>query len=324
MPDARMSAMNKALGNFRAALVAGWLALGAAGIVYARLKDIPAWAAIPILAAFLLEYSFYLAAGFEAARERLARPWLLGASMLLPYLVYSLGTGQFHWSGAAQLAALAVALAWWFPLLPASAATDLAYLGLLAAVILRRFFDPIYPPPVLRLDVEVLGHLALIHVAAIALLAQRRAEGTGFGFLPTRTDWKVGMLHFLYFVPIGFPLALALKALRFAPGDPAWKLALTFAGILWVVALSEEFLFRGLLQQWLERWTSSGALALAISSVLFGAAHLGFRGFPNWRFAIVAAVAGWFYGRAYRCAGSIRASMVTHTLVVTTWRALFA
>jgi hypothetical protein len=38
----------------------------------------------------------------------------------------------------------------------------------------------------------------------------------------------------------------------------------------------------------------------------------------------VAAVLGWFCGRARNQAGSIRASMVTHALVATAWRAFFA
>src|SRR5215468_2567311 len=93
--DARMRQMQKSLGGFRAALLIGWLALGAAGLIYAGAKGIPAWAALPVLAAFLIEYLFYLVPGFESAREWLAsevnEPHLglmLGATALVPYLVY--------------------------------------------------------------------------------------------------------------------------------------------------------------------------------------------------------------------------------------------
>jgi len=51
--------------------------------------------------------------------------------------------------------------------------------------------------------------------------------------------------------------------------------------------------------------------------------NLWYRPFPNWRIAILAAVAGVFYGLAYRQARSIRASMVTHALTVTAWRLFF-
>jgi membrane protease YdiL (CAAX protease family) len=57
--------------------------------------------------------------------------------------------------------------------------------------------------------------------------------------------------------------------------------------------------------------------------VLFGLAHLGFRQFPNWRFAVVAGVAGVFYGLAYRRGGGIRSAMVAHAFTVTAWKTLF-
>lgn len=322
-----MSAMNNRLGGFRATLLIGWIVLGAAGLLYARSKGIPAWAAAPILAAFLIEYSFYLVPGFEQVRERLKRPglpWLLACSAVLPYLVFALGTGQFQWDAAGKLAALALVVSFWYVVLPPVPLADIGLLALLAWVLLRKFFDPIYPMPIPKLDVDILGHLALIHVSAMALLIVRRVEGTGFGFLPRREDWAIGVRHYLYFLPVGLPLAWALGVFRFGGNTPAWKLAVTFIGILWVVALSEEFFFRGLIQQWLVKWLGSAQWGLILTSVLFGMVHLGFRGFPNWRFAIVAAVAGWFYGRAYQQARSIRAGMVTHALVVTTWRALFA
>jgi uncharacterized protein len=58
--------------------------------------------------------------------------------------------------------------------------------------------------------------------------------------------------------------------------------------------------------------------------VLFGLLHLWFRGFPNWRFGILAAAAGLFYGRAYMTTRSVRAAMVTHALVNTAWRVFFS
>ena len=110
------------------------------------------------------------------------------------------------------------------------------------------------------------------------------------------------------------------------PPGPWWRtlavLVGTFCGILWVVALSEEFFFRGVLQQALSRLTKSNVAGLVFASVAFGVVHLPFRHFPNWRFSILAGVAGLFYGIAYMRANSIRAAMVTHALVVTVWRVL--
>jgi membrane protease YdiL (CAAX protease family) len=116
-------------------------------------------------------------------------------------------------------------------------------------------------------------------------------------------------------------LALALRATHFTSPAPLWKIAGTFLAFFWVVVLSEEFLVRGVLQGWMEEWTRSQQAGLLLTSILFGLAHLFYRDFPNWRWALIAATLGWFCGHARNQAGSIRASVVTHTLVITTWRA---
>ncbi len=71
-------------------------------------------------------------------------------------------------------------------------------------------------------------------------------------------------------------------------------------------------------------WLSSEWGGLVAASLLFGAAHLWFRAFPNSRFAALAALSGLFYGLAFRQARSIRAAMVAHALTVTTWRKFFS
>jgi len=322
-----MKPMAKMLGSFRAAVLIGWMALGVAGVLYARLKGIPSWAAMPVLAAFLVEYPFYLVPAFPTLRERLAGarlPGFLLVSTVLPYLVCCCGAVEFQWIGLARLAALSLALGQWYVLLPANALTDIAFLLLTASVMLGRYFDSIYPRPYHGVDATYLGKLALIQMTVMTLTLERRIHETGYGFLPKWNEWRIGALHYLYFIPVGLPLALALKAVRFAAPAPLWVIAGTFLGMLWVVVLFEEFLFRGVLQQWIEEWTWSRTAALFMTSLLFGLAHLWFRSFPNWRWAPVAAVLGWFCGRARNEAGSIRAGMVTHVLVVTTWRAFFA
>jgi len=306
--------------------------LSVAGFLYAREKFVPPSLAVPIIAAFLFEYPFYLLPGFAGAREWLSRRLLsptlavlLTASALAPYLVYSLGAGQFRWGALVRLAVLAAAVSFWYVIRQPSVTADLAFLVLLAAPILMRFFDWVYTSPLLNLDLDVLGQLMLIRLAAAAVLIFRKPEGVGFGFLPTAREWKIGVLHFAMFIPVGFALALAIGLYRFQPSfGPWWKPVGLFVGMLWVVALSEEFLFRGLLQRWLTDWLGRPQAALILAALLFGSVHLWFRQFPNWRFALVAAVAGWFYGRAYRVAGGIRAAMVAHALTNVVAKTLFA
>jgi membrane protease YdiL (CAAX protease family) len=320
-----MSAMARTLGGFRAALWIGWIALGVAGLGYARLKGIPNWAALPILAAFLVEYPFYLVAGFASVRERLSGPALpafLVVSATLPYLAATPAI-EFHFAALAQLAALALALGLWYRVLPVSALTDIGFLALIASVYIFKYFDGIYPV-LFKIRLSFLGHLTAIHLGVLVLILERRIHETGYGFWPNLRDWRMGVLNYLYFLPIGVALALGLHAVRPGSGAPIWLVPGIFLGMLWTVALSEEFLFRGVLQQWLEEWAWSRSAALVLTSLAFGVAHLWFRGFPNWRWALIAVALGWFCGRARNQAGNIRAGMVTHALVIATWMGFFA
>ncbi|MBV8819925.1 MAG: CPBP family intramembrane metalloprotease, partial [Acidobacteriaceae bacterium] len=168
-----------------------------------------------------------------------------------------------------------------------------------------------------------------VRVGVLAVLSLRRIDNVRFGFLPTSQEWRIGIEQFLYFLPLGAILAYFLHFAHFHPVAVVWWkfalfLPLLFCGILWGLALGEEFFFRGFLQQLLSKGLHSDTAGLLAASAIFGSAHLPFRAFPNWRFAVLAGIAGVFYGLAFLKARSIRASMVTHALIVTVWRSLFS
>lgn len=311
--------MAKTLGSFRAAALIGWLALGGTGIFYARAKGIPLLTALPVIAAFLAEYPFYLVAGFPDVRERLAGPrlplWLSG-SAVVPYLICCCGGIPFQWLALVRLLAVAIAVSFWYVVLPASAIFDSTFLLLVGAVNVGRYFDSVYPD-VHRQHISILGILALYHMVLLTLMLERRVAETGFGFVPNLREWRVGAVNFLFFLPCGAALAIALHATHFVQPHLLTGAA-AFLGFLWVVGLFEEFVFRGVLQRWLEEWTWNPTAALLLTSLLFGIVHYWFRG---WKWVPIAAVMGWFCGRARNQAQSIRASVVTHALVVATWRA---
>jgi uncharacterized protein len=322
-----MSAMAKTSGGFRAALLIGWALLCVIGLLLARWKGIPSWAALPSLAAILVAYPFYLVPGFPSVREELAGdplPGILIASAVLPYLVCCSGAIQFEFLSFVKLIALALSLGLWYRVFPATPVFDIGFLSLVVAIKIGRYAAGIYTVPYKGVELGVLGDLALFNVSVLVLMLERRVRETGFGFLPTRNDWRIGFRHFLYYLPVGIPVVFILKAARLvAPSDPL-KLTGYFLGFLFALTLAEEFFFRGVLQQWIEDWIWSRQAALIVTSILFGAVHLWFRHFPNWKWVIIAGTLGYFCGRARNQAGSIRAAMVTHTLVITTWRAFFA
>jgi len=60
--------------------------------------------------------------------------------------------------------------------------------------------------------------------------------------------------------------------------------------------------------------------ALILSSLIFGLAHFNKRAaYFNWRYVILAAFAGLFYGRAWLAQRRLAASAITHATVDTVW-----
>ena len=285
--------------------------------------------------AFLVEFVFYLAPGFEevrAAFDRLGskalRAALLSLSAVIPYLIESPFTGTFTWHFFSALLAVALVASFWYVGMDASWLYDLAFLAFMGAVYLSRSFERGYGHPASHVALGILGQLMWIRLGLMAVLSVRGMGEIRFGFVPAAREWRVGVQFYALFLPVAVALAYLLNFVHYRPQPLEWwKFVLlligTFFAFLWVVALAEEFFFRAFLQVLLAKRMGSDWAGLAVASVIFGLAHLWFRSFPNWRFAIVGGAAGVFYGLAFLRAGSIRASMVTHALVVTTWRMFF-
>jgi len=159
----------------------------------------------------------------------------------------------------------------------------------------------------------------LTDVALYLYVIQRRLPGMGFDLQLRWRDVGIGMREWALFAPIGIGLGVALGFLRFHARLAA---AGTFVGTALVtfifVALPEELFFRCLLQNLLEtRLPRRQALALA--AAIFGLSHYIHGAVFNWRYVILAAIAGVFYGRAWRSKRRVGASAITHTAVDTVW-----
>lgn len=288
------------------------------------------------LPAFSLEAIFYLAAGFPATRawfaqfaSARAQAGVLWISALAPYLVFSLTTRTFEVHAFYLLAGLTAVLAFWHALLPRRFAYDFGFLVVAAAPVLLQVFPRIYRSPDQHIrGLDILGHFMWIRVGIVALLILREWHPGPFSFWPGAREWKAGALYYAVSVIPIVALALMLHDVRFeAPHGRWWQIAGitigSFFGFLWVVAFSEELFFRGLVERaFLNQWRSP-AVAIALSALIYGSAHLWYRAFPNWRHAVVVTLLGLVLGTAYWRTGGVRSSMVTHALVITTWRMLF-
>lgn len=306
--------------QFRGVLISVWLVGAVAAFLYAQQQHIPPAVAVPVALAFLCELTLFLGMG----RILPSSPWVLAVSAVAPYLLYSLLTATFRPPLFLGLAALIAAGAFWLRITRNRWGAQWLFLLFAGAVVLAKVFKTIYAPPFPDLRVDALGQLMWFRLTISAWLMDGPRVPAGFGFLPSGKEWKTGLLAFLLFLPFGVLLVWTTRFASFqlAPGF-WWKAPGTFLGIFLVVALFEEFFFRGVLLEAMRKpW--GDAAALFVSSLLFGLVHLWFREFPNTKFALLATSAGLFYGGAYLTAGSIRAAMVTHALVVALWRVVLA
>jgi uncharacterized protein len=318
-----------------------WVVGTLVGLIYARVQGIPLHVALAVIPAFLLEITGYLLLGVEGWRKRLDKisPPAAAAGLtfaaLVPYTLAAWAAGSFDWHALAWIAVLAVEASFWYVVLPHKLPADLLFVAFMAVVWLSRtlrnqYVSPHYP----KLQLDVLAHLMWVRTGTLAMLSVRRMNGVGFGFWPQPREWKIGASYFAVFAAVGGPLAwwLGFASPRWpsSQGVPGgWErtsllLVVTFFGSLWVLALSEEFVFRGLLQQWMSAWLRSDWGGLVAAAAVFGTVHLWMRPFPNWRNAVLAAILGVLCGLAFRQARSIRASMVTHALTITVWRLFFS
>lgn len=321
--------------QFLIALLVVWTAGCIAAYFYSTQQDIPPPLAAALLPAFLTELTLYIMPGFQGARryfERIGskhlRASILTVSAVVPYTLATVSLHSFRFSSLLLLIALAGIASFWYTVLKRGPVADSLFLVLMGAVYLSRCFSWIYPHATPHLALDVLGHLMWVRIGLLTVLSIRGFENIRFGFVPSRADWRIGIQLYLFFLPVAAVVAYAFDSPHLHVLSVVWwkyvaLVVVTFLGMLWVVALGEEFFFRGFLQQLIGRGLHSEIAGLLAASALFGLVHLPFRSFPNWKMAALAAILGLFCGLAFLRARSIRAAMVTHALVATTFRLFF-
>ena len=249
----------------------------------------------------------------------------LPAFCALPYVLISCSHQMFSWRWCALYAALPVAIAW---LLGQAAIADPEQRGnwrdaiillMLGLAIDLRWFERAWPN-----GLAGWGKLLVVDAALYGFVAVRRLRGSGFDFHLRWSDWKTGLRELAFLTPVVLGLGMAMgflhphdSALRWFWMIPKWIYVFVF------VALPEELYFRAWVQNLLERRVGRRA-ALGITAVLFGLSHFN-KHFSkssahfNWRYVLLASVAGIFYGRAWRQRRRVPASAITHASVDAIW-----
>lgn len=291
-----------------------------------------------------MDISYYLRAGVIAAAVLLLAPMLVaafwpalvekmgrvtprvvrvGAPVLLciPYALTARSFGTFRWGWLAVYALLPVAIAFLLEQARGEHAElpgtwrDFAVLLALGLAVDLRWLEPAWPR-----GLAALGKMLLLDAGIWGFLVVRQLDGVGFDLRLTLRDLRRGFGEYLLYALIAIPLGLWLGFLHVHAVLPSvTRLAGGFVFTFFFIAIPEELFFRGWLQNLLER-RMGRRRALVVTAVLFGLAHWNKRAVHfNWRYVVMAAIAGVFYGRAWRTQRRVGASSITHTSVDLTW-----
>ena len=195
---------------------------------------------------------------------------------------------------------------------------DFLVLFTLGLAVDLRWFETAWPH-----SLTALNKLLLLDAGLYGFHAVRQLNGVGFDLRWRKSDWKIGLREFLLYTPIAILLGLAIGFLHWhGHVDRPWLLPGMWLFTYLFIALPEEIFFRGWMQNLFERRTGRSA-SLAITAILFGLSHFNKRAVHfNWRYVLLASIAGIFYGRAWRSERRIAASSITHACVDTVWGAL--
>lgn len=325
MPEKRALSIWTALGL--------WAAAVAAGAIYGSLLGFSGRRfviALCVLAFFLATQLVFAAGNLGERLARRAGPQLgvlISVVPFLAYLIYVLGTNSFALSRVAIAAAYVLT-----PTLLAISAgkappgTWQDYLAMLSIFLPLKFrwLSVLWPYPNPQAG-YIATMLLAINIALATFLFVRQLDGIGYNIVWGRNIILTVLINFGLIAVIVIPLGTALHFIRFDPTVAHWKsLPGDAISIFLLTAWPEELLFRGLLQNCLSRTLSSESGGWIVASVIFGLAHITNNGvFPNWRYVILAIIAGLFYGRTWRKTDSIFASAIVHGLVDTIWHITF-
>jgi len=168
-------------------------------------------------------------------------------------------------------------------------------------------------------------HLAAIPLFLWLMLLSGRLPDLGLTFRWAGRDVLSILVHLAGFAAFALPFGWLTGFLTPAStrlGLP--EALLRLLAIYLFIALPEEILFRGALHVHLQRALGWPPLrVLLLSSLLFGLAHL--NNPPKvGLYAILAAVAGFFYGRTYLQTGKVTTAALVHALVDWVWGLLFS
>jgi membrane protease YdiL (CAAX protease family) len=250
-----------------------------------------------------------------AFEQRRTVVWLLPPLLTGYFFLASLWVGPVHWT------LIAIVLA--YTTVPVAC----AYWGASDFLIVALLWLPLeFPAPAAQLIAKhAQGFLHSVAYGVAILLGVmlfvcfRGAPGMKYNLPRGWRDLRVPLLAFSLTAPVlaAVGIVIGFIPMPHIPTAGAERMV-SAAGIIFAAtALPEEILFRSMIQNFLMQRLGGGTRTLLAASLIFGAAHLdnGPQPLPNWRYMILATIAGAAYGKVFQKSSTVLSSSFLHAMV---------
>jgi membrane protease YdiL (CAAX protease family) len=260
----------------------------------------------------------------DAMRRAPARIWLVPPALTAVFLLASALMESVNWELVLIVGlytSAPVACAWFAGVGPARRPVVLDF-----AAIALLWFPLEFPAGAGRLIAKhaqgflhsVAYGIAIVLGLAI-FLCFRQVEGMKYRLPESVRDWRNMLIGFAVTAPIlavvGIPIGFI--PMPHSPTASMERMATAAVIIFCATALPEEILFRSMIQNLMFQRFGATTRTLVAASLIFGAAHLdnGPQAVPNWRYFILATIAGFAYGKVFQRSSSVLASTGFHAMV---------
>ncbi len=249
--------------------------------------------------------------------------WALPLILAAIFAGASVLVDAFSWSLTACVALYAAAPLLCAALVPPGAGSKPHRLDFAAVVLLWLPLEfnaakDLVPRPAQGFLHSVAYGIAILLGLTIFLIV-RELPGMKYNLPRTGRDFWLPLAGFVLCAPVLIAIGIPIGFIPppHLPTQPGGRMAAAIGIIFAGTALPEEILFRALIQNLLTLRFGRTWRVLFLASVIFGSAHLdnGPQAAPNWRYMILATVAGVAYGKVFDKASTVLSSATLHCMV---------
>lgn len=247
--------------------------------------------------------------------------WILPVSFLVPNLVFRLVLGS-GFLGILNLGAflfLPTFVLW----IAQRQSRHVNWWDFVALIIIWLPFDTGWLLPVWQLDsfagLESINSILAVGYFGIVFLYLRRLKGIGFEPRFQKVDQHWAAIGIVGSLIVILPLGLATDFITYNGEVWPWRMFGAGFGILLLIAIPEELLFRGFMQNALLQKFKHPSFAIGFMSLFFGIIHANNGPSPDWRFMLLASVVGLFCGIAHYRSQNLTSPVLIHTFVDAMW-----